>query len=100
MTVRITQIEDEDRERAVLQVEGKLHGCDAEILEQAFDELQSRNRSIIDVDITGISFIDGDGAAALKRIKARGAALTGLDFFIEKVIETYEENQTKEEKNI
>lgn len=93
MTVRITQIIDEKRVRAVLRVEGKLHDGGAEILEKVFDEIRSQSNREIDIDIAGVSFIDTNGAAVLKRIEAKGAVLSGLDFFIEKVIETYEETK-------
>ena len=63
---------------------------DAEIVGQVFEELNSQKGRKIEIDLTAISFINSDGAAILKRIEAQGAVLTGLDFFIKQVIETYE----------
>lgn len=90
MTIRITRIDDEKRELAILRLEGKLHLADAEILEQVFDEIQGQNNRRIEIDLASISFIDSTGAAVLKRIENCGAQLTGLDFFTRQVIETPE----------
>ncbi len=87
MTIRITQIDDEKRELAILRLEGKLHLADAEIVAQVFDEIQRQNNRKIEIDLASISFVDSDSAAILKRIENCGARLTGLDFFIRQVIE-------------
>ena len=90
MTIRITQIENEKRQTTILRVEGKLHPAEAEIVEQAFENIHQRNGQTIEIDLKAISFISDDSAAVLRRIEKRGAVLTGLDFFIRQVIETHE----------
>lgn len=93
MTIRITQIENETEDRTTLRLEGKLLAADAEIVEQVFDELAGRMPEGIEIDLSRISFINCDSAAVLKGLESRGAVLKGLDFFIEKVIETYEKEK-------
>ena len=90
LTIRITQIDDENRGLAILRLEGKLHLADAEIVEQAFDEIHERNDRKIEIDLAAVSFVNSESAAVLKRIENCGARLTGLDFFIRQVIETPE----------
>lgn len=90
MTIRITKIDDEQRKRKIIRVEGKLHLSDAEIVEQVFEAVRGQRERKIELDLTAISFIDSDAAAVLRRIEAGGAILTGLDFFAREVIETPE----------
>lgn len=90
MTIRITQIDNEKRKTTILRVEGKLHPAEAEIVEQAFENIRQRNGRKIEIDLTAISFVSHDSAAVLQRMEKRGAVLTGLDFFIRQVIETHE----------
>lgn len=90
VTIRITQIENEKRKTTILRVEGKLHPEDAEIVEQAVENIRQLNTRKIEIDLKAISFVSNDSAAILRRIEKRGAVLTGLDFFIRQVIETRE----------
>jgi hypothetical protein len=98
MTIRITQIDDETRKRTILRVEGKLLPADAEIVEQAFEEIRRQNNRRIEINLAAVSFINSDGAEVLRRIERRGAALTGLDFFTRQVIETHETKISDDKK--
>lgn len=89
MTFKITQIGETNNGKRILQVEGKLHLPEAEILEEKFYELQKTAQEI-EISLSEISFLDSESAAVLTRLKKRGAVLTGLDFFIQKVIELAE----------
>lgn len=77
-------------DKTILKIEGKLTNGDAEILEQTFDELAASGQDEFEIDLSGITFIHSESAAVLKRLEQKGATLTGQDFFIQKVIETYE----------
>jgi anti-anti-sigma regulatory factor len=90
MTVKITQIDEERMDKTILKIEGKLTNGDAEILEQTVDELAASGQDEFEIDLSGITFINSESAAVLKRLEQKGATLTGQDFFIQKVIETYE----------
>lgn len=99
MTIRITQIDNENEDRTTMRLEGKLLAADAELVEQVFDELAERGAESIDIDMAGISFLSSDSASLLKQLEAKGAVLKGLDFFIEQVIETYEIDQINKNKD-
>ena len=87
MTVKITQLDETADDTVVLRIEGKLMSGDAEILEKAFDAL---DKNEMEIDMSGITFIDSDSASVIRRLEREGAVLTGVDFFIRTVIETYE----------
>lgn len=87
MTVKITQMDETKSDVIVLKIEGKLTGGDAELLERAFNDLKT-NKSI-EIDMSGITFIDSDSASVIRRLEQKGAVLAGVDFFIQTVIETH-----------
>jgi ABC-type transporter Mla MlaB component len=101
MTCKISQINEQNggSGKHILQVEGKLRLQDAEILEETFYELQKTTQQI-EISLSEISFLDSESAAVLTRLKKQGAALTGLDFFIQKVIELAELPANIEENNL
>jgi anti-anti-sigma regulatory factor len=90
MTVKITQIYEKDSDKAILRVEGKLYLSDAAILEQTLDELQKEGVAQVEINLSGVTFLNNDSAAVLKRLRRLGAVLTDLNYFVEKVIEQTE----------
>ena len=91
MTVKITKVND-PQDRTVLKVEGKLMAQDAEMLERMFEVVENGQRAA--VDLSGVTFIDSDGAAILRRLERKSVELKGADFFIQSIIDAY----TKEGK--
>lgn len=86
MTVKITQI-DEAKDLTVLKVEGKLAAADAVMLTWILARLE--DGEAISMDLTGVTFIDCEGAAIVRRLEEKGANLIGVDFFIRSVIDAY-----------
>lgn len=85
MTVKITQT-DEVKGLTVLKVEGKLAANDAVMLNEVFANLEAGEA--ISIDMSGVTFIDCEGAEMISRLEEKGANLVGLDFFIRSVIDT------------
>ena len=85
MTVKITRIEV-TKKRTVLKVDGKLLNGDADLLEHAFDLLEKKES--VEIDMSGITFIDSDSASAIRRLERKGAKLTKVNFFIKTIIES------------
>ena len=83
MTVKITEIEKTKHAR-LLRVEGKLTNGDAEMLERTLEELEGREK--IAIDLSGVTFLDSDGASVLRQLERKGVELEGIDFFIEAII--------------
>jgi anti-anti-sigma factor len=92
MTTRITQLEGRVAGgRALLRVEGTLGQADAELLEQVCNELKARTGASVVLDLAEISFLDGESASILARLKReQEVALEGLHFFVQQVIDIAE----------
>ena len=92
MTTRITQLEGRvSGGRALLRVEGTLGLADAELLEQVCTDLKARTGASITVDLTDVSFLDGESAAVLARLRREHEVrLEGVHFFAQQVIELAE----------
>ena len=92
MTTRITQLECSAADgRPVVRVEGSLSLADAELLEQVCTDLKSQTGASITVDLTEVSFLDGESAAVLARLRREHEVkLEGVHFFAQQVIELAE----------
>ncbi len=86
MTVKITQI-DEAKDVTVLKIEGKLAAEDAVMLTWVLARLDSGQS--VTIDMSGVTFIDSEGAAVIRSFEKKGADLIGVDFFIRSVINAY-----------
>ena len=93
MTSRITKIDDRYGELALLRVEGSLRLADAEVLEEAYQDLRQKHRGLIGIDLSNTNFLDSESASVLRRLQDQGAQLLGLHFFIQRVIEAAENAQ-------
>lgn len=92
MTIRITQLEGRLVDgRARLRVEGTLGLADAELLEQVCADLRAQTGASVTLDLTDISFLDGESASVLARMRRdQEVNLEGVHFFIRQVIEIAE----------
>lgn len=97
MAVRITQIEIAEHDLLVLHVAGKLFVIDAELLEETFTALRKKDKRRIEIDLSEISFLDGNSVAILIRLKNEGAALKGINYFVQKMIEAFESPSVEEQ---
>jgi len=94
MTTRITQIEDQEKKRTTIRVEGSLHGEDAEVLENTLMNLQHEQMHEVAIDLTNISFLDSESASVLCRLKKLGVELVGLHFFVQQILELAQSSET------
>jgi anti-anti-sigma regulatory factor len=94
MTTRITQVDDRDRRKTILRVEGSLHIEDAELLERTYMNLRAEQELGVTIDLADISFLDSESASVLCRLRQQGVELSGLHFFIRRVIELAEKSAT------
>ena len=95
MTTRITQMEGRvTGGRARLRVEGTLSRAEAELLEQVCTDLKAQTGARVTVDLTDISFLDGESASVLARLRREHEVdLEGVHFFVQQVIEIAERAQ-------
>ena len=86
MTVKITKINDK-KDHTLLKVEGKLMAQDAEMLERTFDVIE--NGELVAIDLSGVTFVDSDGAEIMGRLERKSVEMKGADFFIQSIIDAY-----------
>jgi anti-anti-sigma factor len=96
MATRITQIEDPERDRTILRVEGSLAVEDAELLERLCKTLEQKSDQRVTIDVTDLHFLDSEAASVLRRLKQeQNVDLEGVHFFIQKVIEMTERSASR-----
>ena len=83
--LRITKIFEDDL-TMTLRLDGKIVGATAAGLEGAYRQYRNGGSKTLSLDFSGVTFIDGDGLAMLKKIKARGVALVNGSPFIESLL--------------
>ncbi len=88
MATKITEIEDKERGKTVLRVEGSLEESDAILLEKIALDLREHNGKNLTLDLADLDFMDSDSAPIVKRLEhEHGFEIEGLQIFLQKVVE-------------
>ncbi len=87
MSTVITQIEDAQRGRTILRVEGSMEFDDAILLEKiALDMRSSLNVPVV-LDFADLDFLDSESAPVIKRLeRVHKFEIQGMEIFLQKVI--------------
>ena len=87
MPTSMTQVEDTERGKTLLRVEGSLMKEDAILLEKIVLDMRERLGKNITLDLADLDFLDSESAPILKRLESEhGFELEGLEFFLQKAI--------------
>ena len=87
MPTNITQIEDPERGKTILRVEGELTETDAILLEKIALGLRSEIGGNITIDLADIDFLDSDGAPILRRMEREHEfEIEGIEFFLQTAV--------------
>lgn len=89
MPTNIKQIEDAERGRIVLRVEGEMFEADARLLEKIAHGMRDETEKNITIDLADLDFLDSDSAPVLKRME-RDFEIEGLMIFLQKAVEEHE----------
>lgn len=93
MPTHITQIEDTERGRIVLRVEGSLTLEDAVLLEKIAIEMRDESGKNLTLDFADLNFLDSESASVVKRLEREHKfEIEGLMVFLQKVVEETERN--------
>lgn len=93
MPTKITEIEDKERQKTILRVEGSLTGEDAVLLEKIALDLREHNGRELTIDLADLHFMDSESAPIIKRMELEhGFELEGLQIFLERVVEETTKN--------
>lgn len=81
------QVEDLERGKTLLHVEGSLMKEDAVLLEKIVLDLREQLDKNITLDLADLDFLDSESAPILKRLeREHGFELEGLEFFLQKAV--------------
>jgi len=72
---------DRDSTQTTLQLEGRVTHAELSELERTRKESQKECRRLV-LDLTGVSFVDREGVAALHRMRRDGILITGCSPFV------------------
>ncbi len=88
MTLRISQLKDQETGIPVLKIEGALTVSQIELLEQAYREIRTEKPEKLILDVSGLTFVDFESADVIRRIKKEAEiVLRGCGLFTSEVIE-------------
>ncbi len=95
MPTTLTQIEDVERGKTVLRVEGQMMEQDALLLEKIALDLREQSGNNLTLDLADLDFLDSDSAPILKRMqREHGFEIEGVEFFLQSVINETENRKT------
>ena len=91
MPTNITQLDDPERNKTVLRVEGELLLEDAVLLEKIALEMRAANHPNISIDLADLDLMDSESASVVKKLeREHGFEIEGLQFFLQKIVEEAE----------
>jgi anti-anti-sigma regulatory factor len=87
MPTQITQLEDSERDRTVLRVEGQLLEEDATLLSRIARDLANETGRDVTIDVADLDFIDSEAATVLKELQSSdGFELAGVEILLQNAI--------------
>lgn len=94
MATNITQVEDTERGKTILRIEGEMFLDDALLLEKIALQMREETSKNLTLDLADLDFLDSDSAPVLKRLESEhGFEIEGMEFFLQNVInETEHQN--------
>ncbi|MCC7309277.1 MAG: hypothetical protein IT173_17080 [Acidobacteria bacterium] len=93
MPTHITQIDDTERRRTVLRVEGEMMLDDALLLERSASDIQIVLDPCVTIDLADLDFLDSESATVLRRLDSRtGFQIEGIETFLQTAINSAEKS--------
>lgn len=87
MPTNITQMEDAERGKTVLRIEGSMTFDDAVLLEKIALDLRSQLDKNLTLDLADLYFMDSDSAPIIKRLeREHGFEIEGIEVFLQTVV--------------
>lgn len=91
MPTQITQVEDADRGKTLLRIEGAMELDDAVLLEKIALDMRAGLGKNITLDVADLDFLDSDSAAVLKRLEdSHGFEIEGMEIFVQTAVNDVE----------
>ena len=94
MPTNITQIEDTERGKTILRVEGSMTAEDAVLLEKIALGMREQTGKNLTIDLSDLHFLDSESAPVLKRLEREHRfEIEGLLIFLQKAVEETEKSK-------
>jgi hypothetical protein len=94
MPTQMTEIEDPERGKTILRVEGELTYDDAVLLEKVALAMRVENGKNLTLDFADLDFLDSESAPIIKRLeREHGFEIEGIEFFLQSVINKVEKRK-------
>lgn len=96
MPTKIQEIEDPERGRTILRVEGEMFRADAVLLEKIALGMREQTGKNITIDLADLHFLDSEGAPILRRMADdHKFEIEGLLIFLQRAVaETENRNES------
>lgn len=87
MPTTLTQLEDTERGKTILRVEGSMTYDDAVLLEKIALDLRAQMNRNLTIDLADLYFLDSDSAPIIKRIeREHGFEIEGIEVFLQNIV--------------
>ena len=91
MPTTITEIEDPERGKRLLRVEGEMTAEDALLLERIALDMRAQNGQNLTLDLADLDFLDSESAPILKRmVREHGFEIEGIEIFVQTAVNDVE----------
>jgi anti-anti-sigma regulatory factor len=99
MPTKITQVEDQERGKTLLRIEGSVTLDDAILIEKIAIDMRQQLQKNLTLDFADINFLDSESASVLRKLeKEHGFELEGLEIFLQSAV-LEAENQSSSKEN-
>jgi anti-anti-sigma regulatory factor len=91
MPTTITEVEDTERNKRILRVEGSMTRDDAVLLEKIALDMRAHTGENLTLDLADLDFLDSESAPILKRMEhEHGFEIEGIQIFLQTIINEVE----------
>ena len=91
MPTTITEVEDTERGKRLLRVEGSMTAADAILLEKIALDMRAENGRNLTLDLADLDFLDSESAPILKRmVREHGFEIEGIEIFVQSAVNEVE----------
>jgi anti-anti-sigma regulatory factor len=94
MPTQITQLDDTERDRTVLRVEGQMLRDDANLISRIARDLATETGRDVTIDVADLDFIDSEAATVLKQLQvSNGFELSGVEILLQNAVNEAERHE-------
>ena len=90
----MTEIEDFERGKTILRVEGEMTFDDAVLLEKIALAMRAESGKNLTLDFADLDFLDSESAPIIKRLgDEHGFEIEGIEFFLQSIVNQAEKRK-------